>query len=133
MPRPDPNTPAFRAAELGALLARHYPAAPVGRIATVVNQMQSAARAAKSWEERRCNHDMAWEVAAKGERTIERTRSLLNEVLKASDMCPNGYSNGVTHSDPARISLGGDCRGACGSLHIPGLSGDGWGNGFAIY
>ena len=133
MPRPDPNTPAFRAAELGALLARHYPAAPVGRIATVVNQMQSAARAAKSWEERRCNHDMTWEVAAKGERTIERTRSLLNDVLRHYDLILDSDRTATPVWEPARISLGGDCRGACGSLHIPGLSGDGWEDGFAIY
>ena len=133
MPRPDPNTPAFRAAELAALLARHYPAAPIGRIAAVVNQMQSAARAAKSWGERRCSVDMPESVQAKGERTIARIQSVINEVLKTPDMCANEYGSGVTHSDPARISLGGDCRGPCGSLHIPGLPGDGWGPGFAIY
>ncbi|OYT68906.1 MAG: hypothetical protein CFK52_14280, partial [Chloracidobacterium sp. CP2_5A] len=32
-----------------------------------------------------------------------------------------------------RITLGGDPRGPCGRLHIPGLRGDGWGEGFALY
>ena len=133
MPRPDPNTPAFRAAELATLLARHYPAAPVGRIAAVVNQMQSAARAAKSWEERRCSVDMPESVQAKGERTIARTQSLLNDVLRHYDLILDSDRTATPVWEPARISLGGDCRGPCGSLHIPGLRGDGWGDGFAIY
>jgi hypothetical protein len=34
---------------------------------------------------------------------------------------------------PARVELGGDPRGACAWLKVPGLEGDGFGDGFGIY
>jgi hypothetical protein len=33
----------------------------------------------------------------------------------------------------ARVQLGGDARGRCAALLLPGVAGDGWGDGFAIY
>jgi hypothetical protein len=136
MNRHDPNNPVFRAAELATLLARHYPAATPGRIATVIGFMQDATRAAKSWELKLCNESMPESQQVYGRKVMERTQSLINGWLQQSDMLAMDYSGGEKHPHPAHIDLGGDCRGSCGTLYIPGAWGDSMGgkyDGFPIY
>lgn len=135
------QTPAFRAAELAALLARHYPAAPVGAIAAVVGDMQRAARAAKRHVEALCSYEWAEARAPVWARQENRAAARINYRLSlaALDNLPPelaGHEPATlagAHPSPATVSLGGDPRGPCGRLTIPGQRGDGWGDGFAIY
>ena len=139
------QTPVFRAAELAALLARHYQAAPVGAIAAVVDDMQRAARAAKRHAEALCSYEWAEARAPVWTRQESRAAERINARLARIRLQPvdmpampphatgcdgDGYE---LHPAPASIRLGGDPRGPCGYLSIPGLPGDGWGDGFAIY
>ena len=117
---PDTQTPVYRAAELATLLGRFYPNAPHNLVARIVTQMQAATRAAKSWETRRCNYTMSESQAAKGEYTIRRTMDILNTTLSFASLHPDSPK----HPNPAKLDLGGDCRGSCGQLYIPGTRGD---------
>lgn len=129
------QTPAFRAAELAALLARHYPAAPVGAIAAVVGDMQRAARAAKRHVEVLCSYEWAEVRAPAWARQENRAAARINARLAdfALSMPGQNPHRFPLHPAPASVSLGGDPRGPCGYLAIPGLPGDGWGDGYAIY
>ena len=135
------QTPAFRAAELAALLARHYPAAPVGAIAAVVGDMQRAARAAKRHAEALCSYEWAEVRAPAWARQESRAAARINYRLSlaAMDNLPPEIARhepatfAGKHPAPATVTLGGDPRGPCGRLAIPGLPGDGWGDGYAIY
>lgn len=119
-----------RSAHLGALLA--FQAAKIGadvpayQLGRTVEDMQRATRAAKAAGVRLCNEPMS---EAQSDRLINRTHKAegainarLVELFGTDDvdLCP-------------RVDLGGDPRGPCGRLHIPGQRGDGWGEGFAIY
>ena len=126
--QPDSNKPAFRAAELAALLARHYPDANPYRIARVVAAMQRAARSAVAWELRRCNEPMTEAQEERGARRIARLQDEINAELIALGHNPQRRAR----KDLAVLSLGGDPRGPCARLTIPGQRGGGWGDGFAV-
>jgi hypothetical protein len=123
------NSTAFRAATLGALLARHYPDATPHRISMVVAQMQTTARAAVAWELRCCNESMDEKQNDRGRLRIVNMQTKINSTLY--DLTPRPV--GVEHLEHPKLSLGGDVRGSCAHLTIPGQTGDGWGDGFAIY
>lgn len=119
-----------RSACLGAWLALH--GAKIGadvhpyQLGRIVDDMQRATRAAKSWGVRLCNEPMDDRQHDRGMSRIHRMQAKINARLVELfgtddvDLCP-------------RVEIGGDPRGACGFLHIPGIQGDGWGPGFAIY
>lgn len=124
-----------RSAYLGAILAAYV--AKCGsepnphRIALIVEDMQRATRAAKNWGVRCCNEPMTEAQEARGAKREGKAQEAINaalrELIPARDK-PNGdYAYAPT------VELGGDPRGPCGRLHIPGQRGDGWGEGFAIY
>ena len=121
-----------RSAYLGAVLAAYV--AKCGaepnphRIALVVEDMQRAARAAKNWGVRRCNEPMTEAQEARGMKREERAQAAINLQLLA---LVNGGTLAAEYAPT--VDLGGDVRGPCGRLHIPGQRGDGGGDGFAIY
>ena len=117
------NDSRYRAAELGALLARHYPEARPHMIARAVFDMQAAARMAVRHEVNRCNYPMSEAQALRGYSRLRKVEAAINAALA-------DFAAGRDH---ATVNLGGDPRGACASLLIPGSRGDGWGDGFAIY
>ena len=134
------QSPAFRAAELAAILARHYPDASPYRIASVVAEMQRATRAAKAFAEARCNYDLGDPDDSKSDyarryKRQENAAARINAMLAWTDISPSRHDETIDrkHGLAAKIVLGGDPRGACGRLIIPGQRGDGWGDGFAIY
>ena len=129
------NSPAFRAAQLGALLARHYPESIPFRISRIVSEMQAATRAARNWETRRCNDPMTEAQEERGTWRIEALQLRINFALGYANITPGALTpcEVDAHPAPAYVKLGGDPRGPCGSLIIPGMPGDGWGDGFAIY
>ena len=121
--RSDPK----RAAELAVILAQH--AAAMGDtpkphiLAALVTDAQRAARATKRAAENECNYPQAPEQLVRTMRRVERAQEQLNAALAAM------FSAGAVPT----IELGGDPRGPCARLHIPGQRGDGWGDGFAVY
>lgn len=125
--RSDPK----RAAELAAILARHCAEngddiQPI-MLASVVADMQAAARSAKRIAEHACNYgyrDDAHE--ARTMKRQDRAQDKINAAL-ANVACVMPADKRPT------IELGGDPRGPCARLHIPGQRGDGWGDGFAVY
>ena len=127
MSKSDPK----RAAELGALLARHYPLASVHCVGMVVREMQGAARTAVAWEIKRCNVPMGDIETARGRGRLVKIQDRINATLAHTYLHPIG--DPAPMEDPARVKLGGDPRGACARLIVPGLQGDGFGEGFAIY
>lgn len=120
-----------RSAYLGAILATY--AANAGaeisphQIGLAVEDMQRATRAAKNWEVRRCNEPMSEAQEERGHKRIERMQDAINATLARFGQ------HGADAGSGCKVDLGGDPRGACGRLHIPGQRGDGWGDGFAIY
>jgi hypothetical protein len=108
-----------RAAELSALLAQRYPAARPYLLARAIVGAQRAALRAKARAERACTYG---EDEAADARCEAAFAAAIREALALDP----------TEEAP-RITLGGDPRGPCGYLHIPGLRGDGWGEGFALY
>lgn len=130
------NAPAFRAAELAAILARHYPDAPPHLVAEVVGDMQRATRAAVRFATDQCNRDLGDPDDARSEyarrrKREDRAQARINSVLLLPSLNP-ARSQPMCGA-PATVELGGDPRGPCGRLHVPGQRGDGWGDGFAIY
>ena len=128
--RSDPE----RAAQLAVYLAQYLhplsnPPAP-GLIARTVVAMQKAARSAKRSEEALCNYDYGAGATEKRHARMAKVAAKLNSELRA--MVGNIAAWGATDGFPT-VTLGGDPRGSCGTLHIPGQPGDGWGDGFAIY
>ncbi len=125
--RSDPE----RAAQLAVYIAVHSAACGMtpapGRIARVVVAMQKAARGAERQAEYACSYPVSEAQAARIEKRQAREVARLNAELAA--MVGPDY---VAVMAPT-VTLGGDLRGSCGTLHIPGQSGDGWGDGFAIY
>jgi hypothetical protein len=114
--------PSFRAAQLAVLLARHYPSASAYDIAGIIAKAQSATSAAKSWAIRCCNESLDNRQYQLGDRRIDRMQRELNESL--TNLCKWA----TDYSQDATVRLGGDPRGACGHLLIPGMPGDGWGD-----
>lgn len=120
----------LRAAQLAALLAVH--SAECGmipaphRIAATVIAMQKAARAAKRWAETECSYPTTEKQQRLAQAREARDTANITAELRAMVT--------VQSADKApTIELGGDPRGPCARLHIPGQRGDGWGDGFAIY
>ena len=124
------KTDGSRSACLGAWLALH--GAKIGadvqpyQLGRIVDEMQRATRAAKNWGVRLCNEPMDDRQHDRGMNRIHRMEAKINARLVELfgtddvDQCP-------------RVEIGGDPRGACGRLLIPGQRGDGWGEGFPIY
>lgn len=132
------NDSRYRAAELGALLARHYPDAAPHMIARVVFDMQSAAKLAKRFAAAESNGELDQGMLARRAKRQEENEGYINAQLSWAKLglfsFKNAPSDGVCdHPLPATITLGGDPRGPCARLHIPGQRGDGWGEGFAIF
>ncbi len=129
------QTPAFRAAELAALLARHYPAAPTHWVAEIVGDMQRATRIARHHAGALCSYEWAeskrdgWAVRDRNAEARINAR-LADFALSLPGQNPHRFP---LHPAPATVTLGGDPRGPCGRLVIPDQRGDGWGEGFAIY
>lgn len=125
------QTPAFRAAALGAILARHYPDATPHRIASVVSDMQSATRSAKMYAIRDCN---GWMNQIQEDAAYKRLNKLQADINGALAFAGLSESlRNTLHDSPAKVKLGGDPRGPCGRLIVPGQQDDGFGEGFAIY
>ena len=131
--RSDPE----RAAQIAVYLAIHSQKCGVtpapGLIARTVVAMQKAARSAKRSEEALCNYDYGAGATEKRHARMAKVAAKLNSELRA--MVGNMAAWGATDGFPT-VTLGGDPRGSCrscGTLHIPGQPGDGWGDGFAIY
>lgn len=128
------DSPTKRAAELGCLLARHYPDAPMHMIGSVVDAMQHATRQAVRWEVKRCNDPMTEAQDERGHARLRRLQEGLNGLLAYRRLfAEDGGDRSMSEALQARVQLGGDPRGPCGRLVIPGTKGDGWGDGFAIY
>ena len=133
--------PAYRAAELAVILARHYPDARPGWVASVVLEMQRITKAAKRHAEAACSYEWAEQHAAKWAAQEDRAAAMINTRLstrgfpfETEEMLRSPKSvNHFLHPAPATVTLGGDPRGPCGRLMMPGQRGDGWGEGYAIY
>jgi len=121
-----------RGATLVALLVRHYPAADPYQVSGAVAVMQMATRAGKAWELKCCNGPMSEKQEAVGAARIARLQERVNTLLADAGCSVN---NPVA-CGKATVKLGGDCRGPCGVLIIPGSGGEGWHrdmDGFAVY
>ena len=123
----DTNDSRYRAAYLGCVLSAGMSARPRPHVvAALVLDMQRAARAAVGYETRRCSYPMTEAQELRGERRIQRLQDGINARLAA--VWPGEAS--------PSLSLGGDPRGPCATLTVPGQEGDGWaggGGGFAVY
>ena len=117
--RPDPQ----RTGELCATLARAFPEARPGPLAVAVLAAQRAARTAKRRAEFACSFDEGEALATKRDKREMRACVTISEALARAGV------PGVI------VSLGGDPRGPCGYLQVPGLPGDGWAQdrGFPLY
>ena len=118
------NRDPARGFTLAALLARSYADAPPHRIASTVALLQKVAKAHKASAVRACNVNL---TEAQQEREDHRLAGLVSQV----------EAQFATLGDPCdsvsfEFGVGGP-RGACGSLIVASESGDGWGDGFAIY
>ena len=128
--RSDPKRAAELAVMLAAILKGEVMAGDASRIADMVVAMQKAARSSKRAAEIACNYAMTEAQQERAAKREERMQAKINEGLHAyfGRKC-GGDGDGET----LRIELGGDPRGPCATLHIPGQRGDGWGDGFAVY
>lgn len=128
--KPDPT----RAAELAAILAKNYPAARPAMVARVMVEAVKLARYAKARAELECSYPMTEENMNRAARRIERAAARINAELANATM---GEADASMKRDPQHAPMcefGGDPRGACGRLRIPGMDGDGWGrDGFPLY
>lgn len=122
------NDSRYRAAYLAHVLAGHPGQTalnPPHVVAGLVLDMQRAAKSAVTYETNRCNYPMTEAQEERAQRRIERLQDGINARLAAAwpgDAAP-------------RLSLGGDPRGPCARLTVPGQRGDGWNaeDGFAVY
>lgn len=115
---------------LAALLARHYPEADATLVAGTVNDLLlPLARQAKRHGERECS-DQGYDVR-RGERRLADRLHAAQDYLQTRNLVP---LSSKTHAAPAKLTVGGDPRGPCAHLEIPGMPGDGWGDHtYAIY
>jgi hypothetical protein len=107
-------------------------------VALAVREMQGAARTAVAWEVKRCNVPMREGEDERGTARLERLEGRLNATLAHAKLHAHPtveelHKRCAPMETPARLSLGGDPRGACAWLKVPGLEGDGFGDGFGIY
>ena len=128
--KPDPA----RAAELAAILAQRYPLSRPVMVARVIVEAVKLARYAKSRAELECSYPMTEENCNRAARRIERAAARINATL--ADACM-GDADASVKRDPAQAptcDFGGDPRGTCGRLIVPGMDGDGWDrDGFPLY
>lgn len=128
--KPDPT----RATELAAILAQRYPLSRPAMVARVMVEAVKLARYAKARAELECSYPMTDENINRAAKRMERAAAKINAELANATM---GDGDASMKSDPAhapRCTFGGDPRGCCGMLHIPGMPGDGWGrDGFPLY
>lgn len=134
MGNPDP----CRAAELSALLAKLYPAARPALVARAMAAAVKLARYAKRRGEIECCYPMTEENITRAAKRIARAAAKLDADIAAA--CNAGappdlrFDGAYMRAAAPRFTFGGDPRGACGMLHIPGQAGDGWGrDGFPLY
>jgi len=115
--------PSYRAAELGALLAGVLPSACPHQVARLVTDMQRHTRMAK-------RHALTAMYNGRSDTAADRLAAQYHQTAEnfTTRLESLGAPKGTT------VELGGDPRGPCGWLAIPGMTGDGCGNpGFAIY
>jgi hypothetical protein len=126
------QSPAFRAAELAALIsASHRGEVSPFRIARFVRSVQALTKRAKSHAVRMCNeadYVERWQDPETGE---DRRQAKFDQ--KAAALITDFYDQARRPTPIMSLDIGGDPRGACGTLHIKGLAGDGFGGGFPIY
>lgn len=115
-----------RAAELSAIIAKRYPLARPHMVARYVVAAQRASLRAKARAEWLCEYEEAEGLAKRRNAAEDRAERAFLAGLREALALQEGEEG------PA-LELGGDPRGPCGRLHIPGLQGDGWGAGFAVY
>lgn len=129
------NDSRYRAAQLGALLARHYPDAAPHMIARVVFDMQQAAKKAVRFAGLQANGPLTEDGFHRYEAQQDKREAAINAALAAATLFTSDapYELLTPRADPPTVELGGDPRGPCARLHIPGQGGDGMGEGFAIY
>jgi hypothetical protein len=118
----------YRAAELSALLAKAYPAARPAMVARAVVGAIKLARYAKRRAEIECSYPMTEENVTRAAKRIERAAAKVNSALENATFPPDG---GAYEAPTA--AFGGDPRGCCGMLRIPGMQGDGFAPGFPLY
>jgi hypothetical protein len=124
-----------RAATLAALLARHYPDAPLLAVISTVEALRTAARSALNYELRRCNSGMSERGEEAWRQRLDREEARLNDTLTHSLLRSPAYDGdrGPLHNQPVTVKLGGDPRGPCAYLTVPGQHGDSGGCGYAVY
>ena len=100
------NDSRCRAAELGALLARHYPSAAPHTIAQVVFDMQRAAKRAVAWELRCCNEPMTEELEAAGHGELRKAEDTINARLRWATLEPfEGGQSVPDQPSPAPVCI----------------------------
>lgn len=129
--KPDPT----RAAELAAILAQRYPLSRPAMVARVMVEAVKLARYAKARAELECSYPMTEENMNRAARRIERAaRKLNHELASAIYGAELSRESAESAMNMPRCEFGGDPRGACGRLRVPGMDGDGWGrDGFPLY
>lgn len=112
-----------RCAELSIALARHYPNTKSHLIPGLVIQLQELAALAHAYAEELCNGEIEEE---------EEERETAHKAIVVRLTADMRLMFGDDHPT---IKLGGDPRGPCCYLKIPGVRGDGWApeEGFAVY
>lgn len=129
--KPDP----VRAAELAAILAQRYPLSRPVMVARVIVEAVKLARYAKARAELECSYPMTEENCNRATRRMERAAVKVNRELASAiygaELSPKDADNAM---NMPRCEFGGDPRGCCGKLIVPGMDGDGWGrDGFPLY
>lgn len=129
--RPDPT----RAAELAAILTQRYPHSRPAMVARVMVEAVKLARYAKARAELECSYPMTEENCNRAARRIERAAAKVNHDLASAIYGAKlSRRDAETAINMPRCEFGGDRRGTCGKLIIPGMDGDGWGrDGFPLY
>jgi hypothetical protein len=124
-----------RAATLAALMARHYPDAPLLSVISIVEVFRTAARSASNFERRRRDTSMSKHGEDLWRQRLDREEARLNDTLSRTLLRSPAYDGdrGPLHGQPVKITLGGDPRGPCAYLIVPGQTGDAGGSGFAVY
>ena len=121
------KTDPHRAIELAIMLSR-YPGAPANGtlIADLTISMQELARAAKMWAVGQCNYPMDEARIIKGDKRIQNIAKKINDNFA---LCFLGVNK------PRVEANGGDPRGPCAFLVLPGTAGESWYDAerYAIY
>lgn len=119
-----------RATVLAVLLANYANGkANPYHLAAIVGRLQAAARMAHRKAENACNAPMTEAQTVRDDAWHDKTQATINQILEAEFVNKHNLPTAPT------VSLGGDPRGPCAYLKIPGVVADGWDRdaGFAIY